>query len=224
MDFVTASTCDHTLSLVLNSGPPVPVEAALTPGVLSPRSEGRWVSLRLGIVSGASPVEVDPASIRLGVIGPGGVPTFWAQSEGHENNANVFKFPRTPFEGLGPGTHLLRVAGCLVDGRRLQGSVSIEVLDEHASPDVRSSRSRTSVLAGGVGGVRFATLLPRVQVCEVYDVRGRLVSRWTAADRTDGTVSWDGRDVGGKRVAPGLYFLRASAGKESVVAKVVMLR
>lgn len=55
---------------------------------------------------------------------------------------------------------------------------------------------------------------------EVYDVTGRLLRRFEAAN--GGTI-WDGKDRDGHPVKPGLYLVRATAGGQQAVARVVVL-
>jgi hypothetical protein len=63
-------------------------------------------------------------------------------------------------------------------------------------------------------------------VIEILDVGGRLVHKLVdetrAADRHHET--WDGRDVSGAEVGPGVYFLRMKAGDFSATRKVMVLR
>lgn len=58
---------------------------------------------------------------------------------------------------------------------------------------------------------------------EVFDVLGRriavLASGLAPAGRQE--VTWDGRDVSGRRVPPGLYFVRLSAGTDQWTARLV---
>jgi hypothetical protein len=61
---------------------------------------------------------------------------------------------------------------------------------------------------------------------EVYDVRGRIVSR--LADGVFGggehTIEWDGRGYSSARVAPGVYLLRLEAGERTITRKLVLSR
>lgn len=59
----------------------------------------------------------------------------------------------------------------------------------------------------------------------VFDTRGRRVAELLSGTvpAGDRTVSWNGRDDHGRRVSPGLYFLRAAAGDTRAVRKVVVL-
>lgn len=57
---------------------------------------------------------------------------------------------------------------------------------------------------------------------EIYDLNGRLVHRFSASG--NGQVVWDGRDLEGARVRPGVYFVRAHGGGHEASARVVVLR
>jgi hypothetical protein len=56
---------------------------------------------------------------------------------------------------------------------------------------------------------------------EVYDLAGRLLRRFRAAD---GQVIWDGRGPDGRLVRPGIYFVRARADNRSGVVRVALVR
>lgn len=78
-----------------------------------------------------------------------------------------------------------------------------------------------------VGACTFSLSLPRaarVRV-DVLDLTGRLVRRLLEADAPAGRrdLEWDGRDSGGRALAPGLYLVRASVGSEVVTQRVTLL-
>jgi hypothetical protein len=60
----------------------------------------------------------------------------------------------------------------------------------------------------------------------VFDVAGRRVRVLVRADLPAGSheARWDGRDDAGRRVAPGIYFLRLRSGEEASSRSVVRLR
>lgn len=60
----------------------------------------------------------------------------------------------------------------------------------------------------------------------VYDLRGALVRTLLDGTVEPGThrLEWDGRDSRGRRAASGVYFLRLSAGGETRVRKMVMIK
>lgn len=74
--------------------------------------------------------------------------------------------------------------------------------------------------------VRFHAPAAGPAVLEVFDLQGRLLRsfRETAADAGWLDLSWDGRDAAGQAVPSGIYFLRASAGGLSEVARGVLLK
>jgi len=59
----------------------------------------------------------------------------------------------------------------------------------------------------------------------VYNVAGRLVKSLDSGVKTDGTytLSWNGTDGAGMKMAPGVYFLRSRVGAESSVERVIYL-
>lgn len=56
----------------------------------------------------------------------------------------------------------------------------------------------------------------------IYDLAGRVVHRFES--HGDGRIVWDGRDLEGRRVRPGVYFVRARGGGHEASARVVVLR
>jgi hypothetical protein len=72
--------------------------------------------------------------------------------------------------------------------------------------------------------IGFALQQPGQATLRVFDVRGRVVA--TLADRRFGSgqhsVTWQGKDDGGTRVAPGTYLLRFDTGDGSFTRKIVL--
>jgi flagellar hook assembly protein FlgD len=60
----------------------------------------------------------------------------------------------------------------------------------------------------------------------VYDAAGRLVRRLVDGARPAGLqrVRWDGDDSSGRRVGPGVYFVRVGASGEALTRKLVLRR
>jgi flagellar hook assembly protein FlgD len=66
----------------------------------------------------------------------------------------------------------------------------------------------------------------RTQVeLSIFNVHGRRIRRLASGVRGAGryTVSWDGRDGAGDRVAAGVYFYRLVAGAESATKKMTVV-
>ncbi|HMB68709.1 MAG TPA: FlgD immunoglobulin-like domain containing protein, partial [bacterium] len=79
---------------------------------------------------------------------------------------------------------------------------------------------------GGATSIRFFVPAPGRSVrLSVYDVAGRRVARLLDGEHVQGerTVSWDGRNDVGARVAGGVYLYRLEAGEERRSRKAVML-
>jgi flagellar hook assembly protein FlgD len=57
----------------------------------------------------------------------------------------------------------------------------------------------------------------------VYNVAGRLVKTLASGAQGAGTytVTWDGSDDAGVRMAPGVYFLKSRVGGDSTVSRVI---
>jgi hypothetical protein len=83
-----------------------------------------------------------------------------------------------------------------------------------AAPSPFSDRTQVMFRASRSGMAR----------ADIFDCRGALV-RTLAGQVTPGQaqIEWDGRDAGGHRVQPGIYFCRVTAGGESAGAKMVVL-
>ena len=56
----------------------------------------------------------------------------------------------------------------------------------------------------------------------IYDLNGRMVHEFSGA--ANGAGIWDGLDRDGRRVQPGIYFLRVHAGGRSAVVRIALLR
>lgn len=80
--------------------------------------------------------------------------------------------------------------------------------------------------AGGPLRVRVHLPEPRTLSVRVFASSGRLVRVLTAAAHPAGTrvLTWDGRDTGGARVAPGAYFVDVRAGADRSSQRVLWLR
>lgn len=75
--------------------------------------------------------------------------------------------------------------------------------------------------------IRYELPEPGAVRLGVFDVQGRLV-RWLRPDAAQPSglhrAPWDGRDMQGRSVAPGVYFCRLEAGGHSVTRRMVLLQ
>lgn len=60
---------------------------------------------------------------------------------------------------------------------------------------------------------------------KIFDITGRLVRDFRITpDALQGSLSWDGVDNNGKKVAPGIYFAMLSAGSDDTSTKIILIR
>lgn len=76
---------------------------------------------------------------------------------------------------------------------------------------------------------RIAFTVPdnvRTATVALFDITGRKVRSLLDGDVTAGphALTWDGRDDDGRRVAPGIYFVRYGAGRAALSRKIIMAR
>lgn len=93
---------------------------------------------------------------------------------------------------------------------------SLAIVATSPNPFAESTAIRFAIPASGARSTTVA----------VYDLAGRLVRELASGPRSAGshTVTWDGRDSAGRRVAAGVYLTRVEADGETAVRKVVHLR
>jgi hypothetical protein len=131
---------------------------------------------------------------------------------------------------LGPQGYALVVNGSL--GRDARTEPAPEV---HATPGEPRRPAAEASLAveapspnpfRAATTVRFATPSGGPVTVRVHDVTGRLVRTLLARSVEPGEqrVTWDGRDDAGRRVSPGVYFVRLHAGGVDRSVKTSLLR
>jgi chitodextrinase len=100
-----------------------------------------------------------------------------------------------------------------------------EVTQAYGSGDFKVLQNVPNPFAGSTA---IAFVLPRAGrvTAEVVTIDGRLVARLSDGYAIPGrhSISWDGRDGGGRRVASGVYFYRVEFGSQTVTRKMVNLR
>lgn len=77
--------------------------------------------------------------------------------------------------------------------------------------------------ARGGATILFARRAPGGVSVGIYDVSGRFV-RSFRADTASGAVVWDGRNVSGESVGPGVYFIRLEDGRGVDTRRLVLVR
>jgi hypothetical protein len=80
--------------------------------------------------------------------------------------------------------------------------------------------------AKGQAQIEYSLKVPGRVDLSVYDLTGRLVRKVVEASQPAGVykVAWDGRDLGGRAVSSGVYFLKLTAPGKAKTARVVLVR
>ena len=92
------------------------------------------------------------------------------------------------------------------------------------APDVfRLGRPRPNPSSGAVE-LELALPAAGEATVDVFDVHGRRVATILSGARPEGvhSVRWDARDANGRRVGSGVYFVRALAGSERAMQRVII--
>jgi hypothetical protein len=100
---------------------------------------------------------------------------------------------------------------------------------EAAAP-VGPAEMRTALLPAqpsvfrGRTTLRYTLACPGPAALNVHDLAGRVVRSWAigAGPTAAGSVSWDGRDDAGRRLASGVYVVRFLAGSAQLRTKAVI--
>lgn len=108
-----------------------------------------------------------------------------------------------------------------------------ELVFSDAATSVDPSRAHRSLVFEGshpnpfghATSIEFTTAGPATVVVDVVDARGRRVTtfRRTAPSAGAHSLEWSGTDSRGQLVAPGLYFVRLSDGRETLTRKILRL-
>lgn len=91
-----------------------------------------------------------------------------------------------------------------------------------ASNDLNQSAPFPNPYIAGEGALLFG-FLPLEATVAIYDVSGQLVRRLVELDG-DGGVQWDGDNEAGVPLASGIYYYRISAGSQSKVGSLALVR
>ena len=91
-----------------------------------------------------------------------------------------------------------------------------------ASNDLNQSAPFPNPYIAGEGALLFG-FLPLEAAVAIYDVSGQLVRRLVELDG-DGGVKWDGDNEAGVPLASGIYYYRISAGSQSKVGSLALVR
>lgn len=148
-----------------------------------------------------------------------------AYGEGGPDNAPIVVAEGVPADGFGQSIVIEVPASSFLMFRAGSGSVDTPEVAAGSATGLQLSRISPNP---GSGARSIAFTLPReAQVTvDVVDLAGRRVARVTDETRAAGahSVTWDGRDSGGNRVAAGTYWVRVQGGGEIATRKLTVLQ
>ena len=137
------------------------------------------------------------------------------------------KFPRNAVAPLlSVGINRVEVSGSLKTGEIFRGFAEMTVLAptkvKQLAVRLRLVSSPGAIpveLTAGAEGAQAAA-----RTFAVFDVQGRLVARWRTMVGGGRNATWDGLGSNGRRVASGIYLIRAEDGTVGSALKVVIAR
>ncbi|NLI97749.1 hypothetical protein GX441_03700 [bacterium] len=92
--------------------------------------------------------------------------------------------------------------------------------------EIKTLELEAPLYSNGVYIINYSLPLSSWLRLDLYDASGRFVRNLYNDPCSAGThtLTWDGKDSGGKRVSSGAYFVRLEAGENKLISKVVMIR
>jgi arylsulfotransferase ASST len=211
--------------------PPVkPATVAMNPGTLNMDSNGGSISAQIRPEAASfSIVDVKPSTVRFnGTVPAESVLVLYGGAKMDSIVGLKAKFARDRVVPLlAIGLNRVEVSGSLQTGEIFRGSSEVRLLpSDKAKVLVGTLRAVSApgaipvVLAvGGPGGAGT-----QARTFAVYDVQGRLVTRWRTTVGAGGIVTWNGRASDGRRVSSGIYLVRREDLSNGSALKVVIAR
>lgn len=124
---------------------------------------------------------------------------------------------------LASGDYLYRLVENDKDGRNYYGPISVYV---NGIPMIYNLGQAFPNPSGGMTTIKYSLKSPGQTSLKIYNILGAeirtLVNDRQAANNY--SVTWDGRDNGGREVAKGVYFYKLISGNYSATKKVMLLR
>ncbi len=154
----------------------------------------------------------------------------WKTTTDHWNDDAVWGMGLEPY--FGPWDELIyppqhEWAGQSIDLAFRLGMDSGTGVPDDVIPTTHSLRQNTPNPFNPMTEIAYAVPAGGGHVTiEVFDVNGRLVTTLVDGFETEGvrTVTWDGTDANGDAMATGVYFYRMTAGEETAMKKMMLLK
>jgi len=166
-------------------------------------------------------------TIRLnGTVPAESVLVLWGGARMDSMVALKAKFPRDRVVPLlVKGINRVEVSGSLRTGEIFRGFGEVRLFQSLREKPPATNAIHVLSAPGAVPVVlAVGEAGPQARSFAVYDVQGRLVTRWRTVVGAGGSVTWDGRAADGRRVGSGVYLFRAEGGAHGRSSKVVVAR
>lgn len=232
------------LTTALNTTPSIPQAPARAFAVQNQRaipavqSSGSLCIRVEALAVAFTPIDVDPASLRLFSSGTGSVSEISATTAkssviGDSDRNDVLEYPAcfamTDISALfsllrGKQDIPVRLEGRLVDGRRICARFTLQIIGKGTGS--LAARVEPNPL-NPEGTLRFAAKAPGTISIRLFDVNGRLVrTLWNARPVAAGPqdVRIDGKDSAGRTLRSGVYFYRIDGAGMNETGRFTILK
>jgi hypothetical protein len=215
------------------------VEASIdiAPKTLNIVSRGRYITCHIELAGGLDPADIDVSTVVFnGAVSAEITPTDISDYDEDGIPDLMVKFLRSDaIDSIDEiGDVDVTVAG-LVGGQPFEGVDTINVMGKTSKKIAHEDGPVTDIVAINPPGIftsgsdsRIEYNLPEASFARltIFDVTGRVVATLVEESSAAGrfSVSWDGRDQFGAKVASGVYFANLETSKEVVTGKIMVVR
>jgi hypothetical protein len=208
--------------------PPVkPATIAIYPGTLYMEPHGGWITAQIRPEAASFSVsDVELLTVRLnGTVPADSVSATWGDAMMDSVPVLTVMFARDEVAPLlETGINRIEVTGSLKTGEIFRGFADVRVLPPKNETVLAGSLRVVSTPGAIPVELAFGGAGDQARTFAVYDVQGRLVTRWRTTAGAGESVTWNGRGSDGRRVGSGIYLVRAEEGAHGCALKVVIAR
>ncbi|MGD9141728.1 MAG: FlgD immunoglobulin-like domain containing protein [bacterium] len=216
----------------------VPLEAVveLNPETINVRSRGRYVTCYIELAGGLDPADIDIATVALdGAVYAEATPTEIGDYDSNGIDDLMVKFSRRDVLDLFDeiGEIEVTISGEVSDQYfegydtiRIMGKTAKKIASGEGVITTLAINSPNILTSGSDAMIEYSLPESGSAKLTIFDVTGRVVTTLIDEASAAGafSVSWDGRDAYGDKVASGVYFANLETSKEVVTGKIMVVR
>ena len=228
--------------------PAIQATVDVDPNTLNLKSEGNYATAYIELPEGFDPGDIDVSTVTFEDVLPAmPSPTSVGDYDSDGIPDRMVKFNRAGVISLLSGSEEsslwlsergedtaplnhgdefeVTVSGYLADGRMFSGTDVIRVIDPGGDSDDATVLSVCPSPLNTTASISYEVLQEGHVSLRVYDAAGRLVCTLVSGPRGAGRneTTWDRRADDGRRVAPGVYFLRLEQRGQACVEKALVV-